>query len=91
MFINIDLMLKHTSTPLSVQRQSVDEAAKVYQQILEAIRDGSPKIIELTCERYPDKKLAIITSEICAVQMADRMSTTSASSGKPPGFAALAS
>lgn len=84
---SIDLVVKYTPVPMAVQRNSEDEAKAVYQQILEAMQSGSPKILELTCDRTPDKKIAILSSEITAVQLSQK--TGGAASGRPPGFFAL--
>lgn len=88
MFI-IDLTLKNTPLSLSVQRKAEEDAKKVYQEVLDAVRSGSPAVLELTCEQQPEKRVAILISEISAVQMSEK-SSTSASSGRPPGFFALA-
>ncbi|MBD2000836.1 hypothetical protein H6G00_30245 [Leptolyngbya sp. FACHB-541] len=85
MFI-IDLTLKNTPVTLSVQRKSVDDAKTVYQEVLDAIRSGNPVILELTCEQMPDKTVGVLVSEISAVQISEKSSTTAAS-GRPPGFA----
>ncbi len=61
----------------------------LYGQILAAMGSGSPQILELTCDRNPDKKIAVLSSEICAVQVSDK-SNSAAAAGRPPGFAALA-
>jgi len=87
MFI-VDISLKSTPVSFSVQRKEAADADAVYRQILEAIRSGNPKILELTCERQPDKKVGILSSEISAVQIAQKDGTTAAS-GRPPGFVAL--
>ena len=81
----IDLTLKNTPFPLSVQRKSAEEAEAVYQQILEAMRSGSPDIMELTCDRQGEKKVAIRASEISGVQISQKAGT-SAAGGRPPGF-----
>ncbi|NJN56689.1 MAG: hypothetical protein HC840_03470 [Leptolyngbyaceae cyanobacterium RM2_2_4] len=85
MFI-IDLTLKNTPLMLSVQRKSLDDAKAVYQQVLDAIRSGNPVILELTCEQMPEKTVGVLVSEISAVQISEKSSTTAAS-GRPPGFA----
>jgi hypothetical protein len=85
MFI-IDLTLKNTPLMLSVQRKSLDDAKAVYQQVLDAIRSGNPVILELTCEQMPEKTVGVLISEISAVQISEKSSTTAAS-GRPPGFA----
>jgi hypothetical protein len=88
MFI-IDVTLKNTPVALSVQRKTLEDAKATYQQILEALRTGSPAVLELTCEQQPEKTLGILSSEISAVQMAEK-SSTAAASGRPPGFFAMA-
>ena len=84
----IDLTLKNTPFPLQVQRKSAEEAEAVYQQIMEAMRSGSTEIVELTCDRQAEKKVAIRASEISGVQMSLKDSTA-AGGGRPPGFFAL--
>ncbi|WP_250126054.1 hypothetical protein [Chroococcidiopsis sp. CCMEE 29] len=83
----IDLTLKNTPFPVSVQRKSAEEAEVVYKQILEAMRSGNPDIVELTCDRQGEKKVAIRASEISGVQMSQK---DSAAAGKTPGFFSLA-
>ncbi len=85
----IDLTLKNTPFPLSVQRKSADDAEALYQQITSAMRSGVPDIIELTCDRQTEKKVAIRSNEITGVQISQK-ATTSTASGRPPGFFALA-
>ena len=85
----IDLTLKNMPFPLSVQRKSAEEAEALYQQIMTAMRSGNPDIIELTCDRQTEKKVAIRSSEISGVQISQKASTAAAG-GRPPGFFALA-
>lgn len=84
----IDLTVKHTPFPLSVQRKSEEDAENLYKEILETMRSGNPQLLELTCEKQPEKKIAVLTSEISAIQLSQKSSTASA--GRPPGFFALA-
>lgn len=83
----IDIILKYTPVPFSVQRKSAEDAESVYQQVLDSIRSGSPQILELTCEKMPEKKIAVVTSEISGVQISEK--SGAASTGRPPGFVAL--
>jgi hypothetical protein len=83
----IELSLKNTPMMLSVQRKTAEDAEAAYQQVLAAMRDGSSQMLELTCDRQPEKKLSLLSSEIGAVQMYQKSST--ATSGKPPGFVSL--
>jgi hypothetical protein len=87
MFI-IDIALKNTPSMMSVQRKDEKEAEAVYHQALDAIKSGNTVVLELTCEKQPDKKIGVLVSEIAAVQISEKSGATSAS-GRPPGFFAL--
>lgn len=81
----IDIILKYVPMPLSVQRKSEEDAQKVYQEVLEAIGSGNPALLELTCEKMPEKKITVKSSEISAVQISQK--SGAAATGRPPGFA----
>lgn len=87
MFI-IELALKHTAVPLSVQKKSQQEAETLYQSILDILSKGEPMLIQLTCEQQPHKQVSALASEVAAVQIYEKTSTATAS-GRPPGFFAL--
>lgn len=80
----IDLTLKNTPFPISVQRKEAEEAEALYQQILSAIRSQNPEILELTCEKQPEKKVAVLINQISAVIISQKSGATS--SGRTPGF-----
>lgn len=84
----IDLTLKNTPFPYSVQRKEESDAIALYNQILEAMRSSNPAILELSCEKQTEKKIAILTSAILAVQLSQKSSAASA--GRPPGFLMMA-
>ncbi|BAY22775.1 hypothetical protein NIES2100_25380 [Calothrix sp. NIES-2100] len=84
----IDLTVRNTAYPLSVQRKSAEDAEAVYQLILAAMRSGNPDIVELKCEGKTEKKIAVRASEISGVQILQKDGVTT-SSGRPPGFVAL--
>lgn len=85
----IDLSIRNTAFPISVQRKSVEDAEAVYQLILAAMRSGNPDIVELKCEGKTEKKVAVRASEISGVQIVQK-DGTSVGGGRPPGFVALA-
>lgn len=72
---------------MSVQRKTIEGAESLYQEILVAMRAGSSEILELTCEKMPEKKLAVYLNEIIAVQLSQKSGASP--SGKAPGFASL--
>ncbi len=51
----IEIVIKSTPMPMSVQRKTVEDANSVYQQVLSAVRSGGNSLLELTCERQPEK------------------------------------
>jgi hypothetical protein len=84
----IDLTVKNTPYPLSVQRKSEEDAEALYKQIVDIMRSGQSQILELTCDKQPEKKIAVVSGEISAVQLSQKSS--SAATGRTPGFVALA-
>jgi hypothetical protein len=84
MFV-IDINLKGSPAALSVQRKTEDDAKALYQQVLEAIRSGSPVTVELSCEQQVGKTIGVLVSEISAVQISEKSGAGTAS-GRPPGF-----
>jgi hypothetical protein len=86
----VELTLKNTALPLSVQKKEAEEAEKLYAALSAAIRSGSSELMELTCDQQPHKKINVLPSELAAVQMFEKTSTATAS-GRPPGFFALSS
>jgi hypothetical protein len=85
----IDLSIKNTAFPISVQRKSTEDAEAVYQLILAAMRSGNPDIVELKCEGKVEKKIAVRASEISGVQIVQKDGVVSGA-GRPPGFFAVA-
>ncbi|BAY16503.1 hypothetical protein NIES2109_21750 [Nostoc sp. HK-01] len=85
----IDISVRNTAFPISIQRKSTEDAEAVYQLILAAMRSGNPDIVELKCEGKTEKKIAVRASEISGVQVIQK-DGVSTSSGRPPGFFALA-
>ncbi len=88
MFI-IDIVLRNSPATLSIQRKTAEDAQSSYQQVITAMNSGTPKILELSCDQQVGKKIAVTSSDISAVQFAEKSSTATAS-GRPPGFFAIA-
>ncbi|MGF1568677.1 MAG: hypothetical protein ACFCVD_11510 [Nodosilinea sp.] len=86
----IELTLKHTALPLSVQKKSLEDAESLYKSVAEELRGGSAKLLEMTCDQQPHKQVSVLASEVAAVQMFEKTGTATAS-GRPPGFFALTS
>ena len=45
----IELALRMSPVPVSVQRKEAEAAEALYQQIRQALESGQPRLLELTC------------------------------------------
>ncbi|MEY3299372.1 MAG: hypothetical protein RLZZ597_2632 [Cyanobacteriota bacterium] len=84
----IELTLKHTAMPLSVQKKEQEAAEALYGSIVNDVRSGNGQWLEMTCDQIPSKKVLVLSSEVAAVQIFEKSGTATAS-GRPPGFFAL--
>ena len=80
----IELSLRMSPVPISVQRKEHGDAEALYQQIRQSIEQGQPRLMELTCEKVEGKKATLLISEVLAVQLYEKASATGGS--KRPGF-----
>lgn len=80
---SIDLTLKYSPIPISVQRKESDAAQAAYQEVMTALKSETPQLVELTCEKDPEKKVAVFSDQISAVILSQKDGT---STGRAPGF-----
>ena len=80
----IELTLRMSPIPVSVQRKELSDAEALYQEIRQAIDHGQPRLLDLTCEKVEGKKAALLISEVLAVQLYEKASAAGGS--KRPGF-----
>ena len=80
----IELTIKFSPLPLLVQRKEHSDAEILYNELRDSMQKGNPMIIEINCEKVEDKKIAVLVSEILAVQIYEKNSGSSG--GKRPGF-----
>ena len=80
----IELALRMSPVPVSVQRKEQADADALYQQIRQALENGQPRLLELTCEKVEGKKVSLLLSEVLAVQLYEKASASGGS--KRPGF-----
>ncbi|MGB7439596.1 MAG: hypothetical protein WA919_00880 [Coleofasciculaceae cyanobacterium] len=84
----IDLTLKRTPMPLSIQRNTEEEAEATYKEIVSAMRSpAESQILELTCHKQTDKKIAVLSDQISAVTISQK--SGAAGTGRAPGFLAM--
>ncbi|KGG11541.1 conserved hypothetical protein in cyanobacteria [Prochlorococcus sp. SS52] len=50
----------------------------------ESLKKGDPRLLEISCEQVEDKKIAVLVSEVLAVQMYEK--TAGAGGNRRPGF-----
>ena len=79
----IELTIKLSPMPLVVQRKEHGDAKRLYSEVIDSIKRGNEMLLELTCEKVEDKRITVLLSEISAVQIYEK---TSSSTSKPPGF-----
>ena len=79
----IELTIKLSPIPLIVQRKEHEEAQRIYSEVIDLIQKGNQRLLELVCEKVEDKRITVLVSEISAVQIYEK---TSSSTSKRPGF-----
>ena len=80
----INIVVRNTALPISIDRKEADDAEKVYQQIISAMNSEQPQVLELTCEKQEGKKVAVISTAIAAVIVSQKSGGTAA--GRGAGF-----
>ena len=81
---SIELTIKLSPIPLIVQRKEHRDAQRLYAEVRDSIQKGNQRLLELTCEKVEDKRISVLVSEIIAVQIYEK--TSSSGSSKRPGF-----
>ena len=79
----INILVKNTSLPISIERKEAEAAENVYQEIISAMKAENPQVLELTCEKQEGKKIAIVSTAIAAAVMSQNSGTSTA---RPTGF-----
>ncbi len=80
----IDIVLQDIPLPVQVQRKEAEAAESLYQQITQAMNSGSNDLIELTCDKDEDKKVAVKGNLICAISINKK--SGGMAEGRVPGF-----
>jgi hypothetical protein len=79
----INIIVKNTPLPISIERKELEDAEKVYQQIIAAMKGSSTQILELTCEKQEGKKVALASDAIAAAILAQN---SGANTNRAAGF-----
>lgn len=80
----VELSIRLSPMPVAVQRKELADAEALYTQVQQALETGSPRVLELRCEKDEDKRISLLSSELVAVQMFEK--SAMGGSGKRPGF-----
>ena len=81
---SLELTIKLSPLPLIVQRKEHVDAKRLYSEVIDTIQKGNQRLLELTCEKVEDKRITVLVSEIIAVQIYEK--TSSSGSSKSTGF-----
>ncbi len=79
----INIIVRNTALPISIEKKEAEAAQKVYQDITSAMASTQPQVIELTCDKQEGKKVAILSTTIAAVVT---MESTGANPNRAAGF-----
>ena len=81
----LELGLKYSPFPLSIQKKEYEEVKKIYDEIKNSISNNSnSNLIELKCDKVEDKLIAVRAQDIISVQIYEKSSI--AGGAKRPGF-----
>lgn len=80
----IDIVLQDIPLPIQVQRKEAEAAEGLYNEIKSAMQSGSAELIELTCDKDKEKKVAVKGNLICAISINKK--SGGMAEGRVPGF-----
>ncbi len=80
----VELSLRLSPMPVAVERKELEAAQALYGEVRQALENGHPKILDLSCEKDEHKRVSLLSSEILAVQTYEK--SASGGGGKRPGF-----
>ena len=81
----LELTLRYSPFPISIQKKEHDNILRVFEQIKNAMKDNTNSVlIELKCDKMNSKSIAVLSREIIAVQIYEKSAIAGGS--KRPGF-----
>jgi hypothetical protein len=83
----VEVTLRGMPLTLTVQRKELNDAEALYRSITDAIQLPTSKLLELTCDKEPEKKIGVLSGDISAVQVSEKGG--GAAAGRMTGFGAL--
>ena len=81
----LELSLRYSPFPISIQKKEHDDVLRLYEQIKNAMSEKADSVlIDLTCDKIKSKSITVLSKEIIAVQMYEKSAIAGGS--KRPGF-----
>ena len=83
---SLELTLRYSPFPLSVQKKEYEEVKRIYDEIKNLMNESleTSRLIELRCDKVQDKIIAVRAQEVISVQLYEKSSVAGGS--KRPGF-----
>ena len=83
---SLELSLRYSPFPLSIQKKEFEDVKKIYEEIKNFMNETveTSNVIELRCDKVQEKLIAVRTQEIISVQIYEKSSVAGGS--KRPGF-----
>ena len=71
---SLELSLRYSPFPLSIQKKEFDDVIRIYDEIKSAMNETleSSNLIELRCDKVQDKRIAVRAKEIISVQIYEK-------------------
>ena len=83
---SLELSLRYSPFPISIQKKEFDEVNRIYEEIKNSMNQNleSSSLIELKCDKVQGKLIAVRAEDIISVQIYEKSSV--AGGAKRPGF-----
>ena len=83
---SLELSLRYSPFPLSIQKKDYEEIKTIYDQIKDSMNGSNheSQLIELKCENVQDKLVTVLAKEVISVQIYEKSALAGGS--KRPGF-----
>jgi hypothetical protein len=80
----VEISLRMSPMPVAVQRKELEGAHALYAEVRQALESSHPRVLELSCEKDPNKKVSLLSGEIVSVQTYEKSAV--GGGGRRPGF-----
>ena len=82
---SLELSLRYSPFPLSIQKKEFEDVKRIYDEIKSSMNENlESNLIELRCDKVQDKLITVKAKEIISVQIYEKSSV--AGGAKKPGF-----